>query len=61
MNKTDGFGMKVEPVSRSPVKIVAHDGGVEPIGVGRMNAKLMRASGFRIKSYASQSVRIGLQ
>ena len=61
MNKTDGFGMKVEPVSRSPVKIVAHDGSVEPVGVRRMDAKLMRASGFRIKSNACPTVRVALK
>lgn len=54
--EADPLRMKVQPVSGLAVKVVANDRGVEAVGVGAMNAQLMRPAGNRPEVDAGTAV-----
>ena len=59
MGKFEGFGMEAEPVGRVPVERVAHDGSVQPEGMGGMHAELVRPPRKGVEVYQRAPLAAG--
>ena len=58
MPKFQPFRMQIEPFGRLSVEGIAHDGAVQAIGVGGMDAELVGAACDRMKEDFCCAVRI---